>query len=526
MNPGTWKLGDDPLGDRPTFLAHALAMSLRYGPGPWPEDAHHLPDDPPRPTGDEPFISSVVMDGIQSHHFGIKPDDDAVIEIADLLGGIVTGDPAHDDLLRLHDRLGTVSALAVADGLIDQIRRQRLPRDRIGAVGRHLAEYGTRRDAVKIGLVLLGACGGERDRELLVLLGTLEELTLYAVVALQRTQPDRQRAAYELARRVRDWGRVHAVERLKGCDDPQIKDWLLRDGFRNGIMNEYLAHLAATTGDLYSALLEPDIDDALLDGAADILAALALGGPAEDMSDYADAVPAMHRLADLLADGRATLGRLDAVLRILAFLREPGDDSPWPSDMIARLRHRYEELVAQPRWNDLVLECLADPHHADFGHAMWAADKLSLPVVPQIVAHLKIDPLDEFAWRHAIGLATTKEAEKLVHLAERLLPLTDLAGMADGPGDHLGLGEEYRPDRALESVVDGLGSFPGVGPALIDVALRNRVTRIRRSALAALTAWPASAVPYEARHWVRRAASVEPHEETRTEMIDFLRRRP
>ncbi len=523
MNPGTWKLGDDPLGDRPTFLAHALAMSLRYGPGPWPEDAHRLPDEPPRPAGDEPFISSVVMDGIQTHHFGIERDDDAVVEIADLLGGLVTDDPAHDDLLRLHDRLGTVSALGIADGLVDQIRRRRLPRDRIGAVGRHLAEHGTRRDAVKIGLVLLGACGDERDRELLLLLGTLEELTLYAVVALRRTQPDPQCATYELARRVRAWGRVHAVERLKECDDPQIKDWLLRDGFRNGIMNEYLAHLAATTGDLYSALLEPDIDDALLDGAADILAALALGGPAEDMGDYADAVPATHRLADLLTDGRATLGRLDAVLRILTFLRRPGDDSPWPPDTIARLRHRYEELVVRPRWNDLVLECLADPRHADFGQAMWAADRLRLRVVPQIVARLNIDPLDESAWHHAIRLATTKEAEQLVHLAERLLPLAE---MADGPGDHLGLGEEYRPHRALESVVGGLEAFPGVGPALIDVALRNRVTRVRRVALTALITWPPAAVPDEARAWVRRAASAEPHEETRTEMIDFLRRHP
>ncbi|WP_329085292.1 MULTISPECIES: hypothetical protein [unclassified Streptosporangium] len=521
MNPGTWKLGDDPLDDRPTFLAHALAMSLRYGPGPWPEEAHRLPDDQPRPTGDEPFISSVVMDGIQTHHFGTQPDDDAVVEIAGLLGGLVTDDPAHDDLLRLHDRLGIVSALGIADDLIDRIRRQRLPRDRIGAVGRHLAEHGTRRDAVKIGIVLLGACGDERDRELLLLLGTLEELTLYAAVALRRTQPDHQRATYELARRVRDWGRIHAVERLKGCDDPQIKAWLLRDGFRNGIMNEYLAHLAATTGDLYSALLEPDVDDALLDGAAGILAALALGGPAEDMGDYADAVPAMHRLADLLTDRRATLGRLDAVLRILAFLREPGDDPPWPPDVIARLRRRYEDLVVQPRWDDLVLGCLADPHHADFSRAMWAADGLRLRVVPQIVARLNTDPLDEFVWYHAIRLATAEEAEQLSDLAERLLPLADLA---DGPGDHLGIGEEYRPDRALESVVGGLKAFPGVGLALIDVALRNRVTRIRRAALAALTTWPTSAVPDEARHWMRRAASVEPDKETRTEMIDFLRR--
>ncbi|WP_345472712.1 hypothetical protein [Actinoallomurus oryzae] len=135
---------------------------------------------------------------------------------------------------------------------------------------------------------------------MLLLLGALEELTLYAVVALMKTQPDRQRAVYELARWVKGWGRIHAVERLEGSDDPEIKAWLLREGFRNDVMNEYLAHLAATTGDLYTALLGPDVDKALFEGAGGILAALALGGPAKDMTDYDDGVPTMHRYAELV----------------------------------------------------------------------------------------------------------------------------------------------------------------------------------------------------------------------------------
>ncbi|MFF4414204.1 hypothetical protein ACFYY8_16860 [Streptosporangium sp. NPDC001559] len=37
--------------------------------------------------------------------------------------------------------------------------------NRLREVGRRLAEHGTRRDTVEIGVVLLGACGDERDRE-------------------------------------------------------------------------------------------------------------------------------------------------------------------------------------------------------------------------------------------------------------------------------------------------------------------------------------------------------------------------
>jgi len=81
---------------------------------------------------------------------------------------------------------------------------------------------------VAAGIVLLGLAGDARDRELLLLLGTLEELTLYAAVALQRSQPDRDQAIYALARRVDGWGRIQAVEQLRGTQDPEIRAWLLR----------------------------------------------------------------------------------------------------------------------------------------------------------------------------------------------------------------------------------------------------------------------------------------------------------
>ncbi|WP_146603884.1 helix-turn-helix domain-containing protein [Micromonospora deserti] len=96
-------------------------------------------------------------------------------------------------------------------------------------------------------------------------MGALEDLTLYAVVALRRSQPDRVDAVFDLARRVDGWDRIHAVNRLADTGDPQIKAWLLREGFRNTILDEYLAHTAATTGDLAGTLAQDTIDEALLE---------------------------------------------------------------------------------------------------------------------------------------------------------------------------------------------------------------------------------------------------------------------
>jgi hypothetical protein len=139
-----------------------------------------------------------------------------------------------------------------------------LPAERLREIGRWLAEYGTRRHAVALGILLLGLAGDQRDRDLLLLLGSLEDRTLYAAVALTRSQPDRDQALFDLAQRVSGWGRIHAIRRLAVTQDPQIKGSLLRHGFRNQILDEYLAHLAATTGDLYSALITPPVDDELI----------------------------------------------------------------------------------------------------------------------------------------------------------------------------------------------------------------------------------------------------------------------
>ena len=252
------------------------------------------------------------------------------------------------DLAALHEALSSRTAVGIADRLVAALRDRRPSREALRRVARMLVMAGSRREAVKAGIVALGTCGDERDRDLLVVLGSLEEFTLFAVVAMMSTQPDRERAVFDVARRVTGWGRIHAVEQLASTADPEIQAWLLRDGFRNDVMYEYLACIAATTGCLYEALLDPAADQELVTSAGEILATLSfLGGPAKDMRHYPDAVPAMHRFAELAADCDPTLRLLDSLLTIRNFVtRAPEFD--WPDGEPARLSARYTQLLARP----------------------------------------------------------------------------------------------------------------------------------------------------------------------------------
>ena len=515
---GAWRL-PEAADAQSTFFSHALALAALHGPGPWPDGGYPLPDEDP---AREQLMVGSVLDGVRTHHFGNAPDPDAAARIADLVADLVTGPPSQSACAGLHAALAGQPTLQVADGLGGQVRRRGLPADRVRAVGRWLAEYGTRRDAVAGGIVLLGVAGDGRDRDLLLLLGALEDLTLYAVVALARTQPDPDRAVLEMARRVAAWGRIQAVERLKGTSDPQIRGWLLREGFRNEVMNEYLAHLAATTGDLYTAMLDPEPDEALLDGAGGIIDALcAVGGPAKDIRDYPDGPAVIGRYLTLVRDRAPSLARAAIVLGLGDFL-ESGEAAGlgWGSGSRDELRDACRVLARRPSWRAVVEGALADPDLAAFRRALWPAAQLGIPTRHRVRARLRTDPFDGYLWALLLEDCPDAEIDDLITLAQELLPVSELAA---GPASSHGIGSGYYPpDHVPDQIVTWLGAYPGRGWILIRTALRNPVIRCRNMAIRTLARWPAHAVPAGAAAAVRDALQAEPEPNTRDAMEHLL----
>jgi hypothetical protein len=503
--------------DQTTYLSHALSLAALHGPGPWPDGGGPLPDDDPAP-GRVRFASG-ALDGILTHHTNARSGDSAVGELADL---ILRPDPTESDRRLLHDRLAQTSTMDIADALTDELRRREAG-DQLRETGRWLAEHGTQRGAVAAGIVLLGLAGDARDRELLLLLGMLEELTLYAAVALQRSQPDREQAIYALARRVDGWGRIHTVERLRGTQDPEIRAWLLRGGFRNSVMDEYLAHLAATTGGLLDALTEPVVDDELFDHAGALLTALGEQGPARDMGDYPDGPAVVDRYLALAAARAPTLARIEVVVRLRRHIAGSAAAWGWAGEVATRLGAGCERLTARAQWRAVVEDGLDDPDPAVFRLASWLAVRLSIRGVRERIAdRLRRTPEDVHLWYSLVDnddvLDGPETVDIVVALAEEVLPLDALA---TGPTDELGL--FGGPDGVLDILVSRLDRHPGRGWSLIRVGLANRTIRNRSMAIKALRAWPREAVPDEAVGAVRAALDREPDKDVRTSLRGLLR---
>jgi hypothetical protein len=110
--------------------------------------------------------------------------------------------------------------------------------------------------------------------------------------------------------------------------------------------------------------------------------------------------------------------------------------------------------------------------------------------------------------------------DRVVARAEKKI---DLAAIATGPADELGLGPEWHEHSELSFVLQGLVAFPGKGWPLIRAGLQSPVVNNRFKAMRVLAAWGRARWPDDAEMVVRRALKNEPDDELRGDMKSLLR---
>jgi hypothetical protein len=122
-------------------------------------------------------------------------------------------------------RLAEVEGPSSFDRLLETLKSGGANRGRLAELSRWLCTHGNGRQQVKAGIALLGVSGTPDDSALVHKLGRLEELTLYAFVALSNLEPEQaDQAIFDLARQVEGWGRIHAFYRLAETTDAA---WML-----------------------------------------------------------------------------------------------------------------------------------------------------------------------------------------------------------------------------------------------------------------------------------------------------------
>lgn len=509
---------------RPSILEHVHAHLPPDGQSGLLDGGEDLPDE--QVAEGEIRWAPGALDGVFAHHVDPGEAEAQLSELVAAVAAAGSGRRKAGGRNRLYELAKAVDPISVADPLLERVRALGMPLQLIQPTARWLVTEGRHRGPVKLGIVLLGLGHTAQDRTILKTLGRHEEFTVFVSVALANTVENADEELFELAKAVNGWGRIHVVERLAATDDPLIREWIFRHGFRNSIMYEYLAHTAATTGDLVGHLRD-DPDEEALDAACDIITALIDGGPAQDIGDYEQAAEAVDLLLRLLVSRATKLSHFLVVDDIAGFLaRDDGWDERTARGWTAAARRSAAELAqqvkAQPRWNDLATRGLAADDELVFYEAERVARALGQDTFAAHLRRLVADPLASNWWA-VMQMADEQRIAEIVSLAERTLPLTEIA---TGPGTALGLGPRWKEHGALDFIVQDIGRFPGHGWSLVKAALRSPVIRNRNMAVNALSAWGLEHWPADASAAVERALAEEPDGTVRSRLARLLRGEP
>jgi hypothetical protein len=523
--PFAWSLDRLPVpwGDRPSIFGHIRAHVAEGRPG-LTAGGETLPDE--ALVFGEEQIRWVAggLDGALGHHGGAATAAEAAASVFEAMAALMER-ATSERLAALYGLLTARHALEVVDPLLRRVAASNVSVQRLHTLATFLVSRAPDREPVKVAIALLGLFSPSPDRELLLLLGRHEELTLFAATALANTQEDHEAALLELAQHVTGWGRIATVERLAGTTDPRIRAWLLREGYKNSVMHEYLARTCATSGDLVGALKAAEVDDALLKGAGDLLMAL-IAAPSrafEGIDAYPDGVEVIRLYLQHLRNRAASLEELLAVHAIAAFLKDED------ADVEARLAQGFtpglqlaleavcDDILALPHWVPLVEAELGSDDPERFYRADRAAQVLGIDTWERHLARL--ESFRSPSWYHAARTDDPDRLARFLNVARERLPLT---AIATGPGKSLGMAPEHAPHAALDFVLQALLGFPGQGWEFVRAGLASPVVRNRTGAVRALTTWGREAWPGEAETVLLEAAAREPEADLRARLEGLL----
>jgi hypothetical protein len=352
-----------------------------------------------------------AKDGAFIHHASPQKQEEA---IAKMIGFLKTGKP-HKIPTVLRKR----SVIDLIDPLLSAIRENTSVIDakKVCDYAGSLAFEGDDEELVKLGIALLGLFDWSDSSEMqekLITLGLYEEFTLYVVVEAQSWDNGNE-VLFRIAKGVDGWGKIHTVERLQP-ETTEIKDWILRKGCQNAIMDAYLGLECANKGDLIGALRQGELDSDLFDSICVVIDALLDESPTEGISAYEYAEEALLRFLRFADRYAATLKHIWHILNVENFLDSAEIGG---KDEMERL---CKEIAHKPVWKEIVLSAMNTANSDDFFYANNVARRLNIDVERFVYDSVKRDPVANVAYISGV-YKQPDHAKELTELYERILPL-------------------------------------------------------------------------------------------------------
>ena len=404
---------------------------------------------------------------------------------------------------------------------------------------KHFVKGAAHREPVKLGLAMLGLTRLDEDAlAMYQTFGLSDEFANYVAVALKRN--GRNDLNFELAKRVKGWGRVQYLNFLDIANE-QMREWVLLKGYECDISQNYTAALCMQKGDLLGFIKERGFDEALYDACLEMFDALMNGNGPHSLDEYSDYAAVFElfikqsakmqmnakRFANLLDinsfisfmaekaensensgvaenenienaenSGRAVSGEQNGE-NLAQIQSKDGEKTDKKSKEIDENERKLREFALKYKdevlslvrhiafesgedWQKLVLSDIFNPYHRQI------ARKLGFDLWREFYQlALRDEKFSEW-----YELTRTDSIGRYKQLCELVKCRFDLEGLKSEPRDELGMHSKFRPYDELEFVVQGLRGFDEIfGVEIVQTLLQSPVTRSRNMALHTIEFW-------------------------------------
>ncbi|MGX7666737.1 hypothetical protein [Flavobacterium pedocola] len=462
--------------------------------------------------------------GLMDSLFGADDSDDSkkrIKELSKLMKNIAKSGDQFSEQEFYQIVSNNENVIGIIDQFMDTIVDEALPTEPyLFKFAKDLTIRTDNRNAVKLGIAILGLCQNKTVLDDIKILGLHDEFTVYSAISIINLSDDPVNDLWELAKKVDGWGKIQIVDRLAHPEVAEpIKSWLLTDGYKNNIMYEYLAMTCAVYGELHTKLEAEQIDYKLFKSTVDILGALVVEhSPSGDIYDYTEAANVIENFVRHAKQHLSDISDFNLLHKVKEFLTDLLNDADaqnnngWNQDLISNCLIDIVEILNGRDWKPLVYDGLKSKNGMLYWEAKQAAELLGIDLWDTVWQKLQETPLDSTAWYDVTFYGKPEHADLIIDFAVKELPHDELG---TGPKDSMGIGENYGKFMCLDYAITFLENHPGKGEKIILTGLRCPVTRNRNMAISVLDKWTKENWSAVIEKEVNHLKNIEPNNETR-----------
>ena len=337
----------------------------------------------------------------------------------------------------------------------------------------------------------------EKDTiEKVKILALSDEFTLYCLNILKNLENSNEEI-FEIAKKVKGWGRIYSVKYLKVTND-KIKEWILEEGCHNYIIPAYTAYTCAKKINLIEILNQDKISSKKFNDISYLMNALLDEEAITGISKLENRELLIERYLEKAKTLSSTEDDYHAVMTLKEYIKNNKEIN----DELIKI---CDEILNSEKTRNNVKELLKE------GYGYNIAKYLGIDIDKYILEYLQDNPLKNPYI--VFNISERKNMEKLVSLIEKKLTLEKMKG---APTDKFyPKNEENKEYIFLDTIIRKLGNFGrternfivslypvaptasieepenyiGIGENLIICALNSPYVDLRYGAVNTLESW-------------------------------------